>query len=251
MIFITLGGIGSGKTLFNTFFTFSRNDEGYDVYCNYTLYGIEYYPLNALTDFDEIEGEKTLVNMDEIWITGDSRQSQKNIEFTRYMLQSRKFSKNSDVICSAQAFSQIDVRVRNICHVLFEPEIIATDETTGKPLLLKVDFFNYEKKKYMQPLYIPTVFEFEKTGVMDLCECYDTAEYVEKMNTNPITKYIPVIKYFLDELPEATNKDIVTMLMNPQKDSLWAHDDKMVITRAKSIADYIKMIQKGLVPMPE
>lgn len=244
IVSLTIGGVGSGKTALNTFFTFGYAADGYTIYSNYKLYGIEYYPIQNLNSFDEIEEDKVLVNMDEIWISGDSRRSVQNIDFTKYMLQVRKLARKTKVISSSQTFAQVDKRYRDITQIIYEPEIIASDCNTGKPLVLKVDVLDWQKRKYLKSFCVPLKCHFRGFDKeIDICDSYDTAEYITSTNTNNQKKYNEIISKYYKQ-PDLTAADIKTLIT---MDS----DNPLNERRAGQLAKYIKLMQAGKIPAPD
>jgi len=184
MIYAIVGGIGSGKTLFLTFLANMYYSSDYDIYSNYEIKHIPMQNIDRVKDFLKIESEKSFFAVDEAWLSADSRQSQRNRLFSTQFLQSRK--KHIDIGLTTQDFGQIDVRIRNVTQMVFEPEIIKrqNDEKNGKPLIMKVSYFDVaEDIRKTNSMIIPLIMRFPKQGVIDIPNSYSTYQVVEAMES--------------------------------------------------------------------
>jgi ABC-type dipeptide/oligopeptide/nickel transport system ATPase component len=122
MVVIAITGeMGSGKTLTMTFMAHYRfKKKGIKVYSNYGYIGRDVFikkpdMLNEIRD--------GLVLCDEIWIWLDAREFMKktNKTLSRILLKSRRHG--LDIIYTAQDFSQVDKRLRNVTDIVINPEL--------------------------------------------------------------------------------------------------------------------------------
>lgn len=207
MIIILIGDLGCGKSCLSTWFMMiidlinSYYKSPYNIYSNYDLFGIEYYPLKTTEDitymFMHDKGKRKLVLLDEGWMNADSRRSQSvsNMFLTTKNLQSRKIK--ADIIYTSQDIGQCDVRIRKRATIIIEPEVIATYDNEV-PKSLKCLFFIPKKnkviKKVLPMLYAPYL--------------YDTNQIIEELEQEDILSNL--IDKYSDY--EGTKKDFISKL---------------------------------------
>lgn len=106
------GNMGSGKTLLMTILSkYAEKKTGYPVYANYPLKNSV-----LVTRFKELlEIENGILSMDELWVSMDSRQSDFNVNLSRFIMWTRK--KNILLYFTSQLPSQVDKRVRHACDL--------------------------------------------------------------------------------------------------------------------------------------
>lgn len=113
MLIGIFGTMGSGKTLIMSILSnWLSLQTGCELYANYELKDSR--PVKSLKDLWSIE--RGVVTLDEFWVSMDSRQSEYNVNLSRWVNQTRK--KNLLVLYTTQAMSQVDKRVRNANHLL-------------------------------------------------------------------------------------------------------------------------------------
>lgn len=237
MIDVYLGTTGSGKTSCLTFHGYMNYLSGYNLISNYRLIGMNYIPLNTIDDLLSLKGDKFFLCGDELWQDMDSRMgytdANKLRKFVKQMLQHRKRKIKMGI--TAQHFSQIDRRVRNIVQEVYFPQIIAKDET-GKPYILEVTNFNLQNpnkvKKFRIPLIIP--------GVYSIPDMYDTFEVVDELNDNENENLEELIEKYLDT-EYNTKTQLKSYILLEEKIK---HDNKWLNERmAANVADYIDLIR--------
>lgn len=119
MLCCAQGRQGGGKTRFMTILgLFLHNYTKMPLYSNYTLYGINYFPVNSLKEIWQINSGILL--LDELWLSADSRRSSHNVDFSSLIAQLRK--KNIIAIYTSQQISKLDLRVRDATDFLFHCE---------------------------------------------------------------------------------------------------------------------------------
>lgn len=113
MVLCAQGGLGSGKTLLVSYLAWlTRRETGCSVYANYPLHCAS--RLRSWSEvFDLSDGVAVL---DELHVEIDSRSFSRNIEFTSFLLQTRKVG--LDVLYTSQNINQVDMRLRNITDML-------------------------------------------------------------------------------------------------------------------------------------
>jgi hypothetical protein len=202
-----IGGIGEGKTALQTFFVHAKIDDGYMIYSNYNLYNIEYFDLDKINDFQNIDTQYNFIVLDEAWISGlDSRKSQSllNVSLSHKFLQSRKLGKKltdkpikTDMMITAQDFYQVDTRIRNICRYIYKPKIILRDNN-DKPLILMVDRYDFQKRTFDKVSFpVPLQFNFNH-GYFDICESYDTFETIDSLSNSYEDRYNHIVEKYVN-----------------------------------------------------
>ena len=112
MLMSFVGELGSGKTLSMTYLLLRNWQKGRVIYANYTLYGIPFYKIRTLGDFNEIS--HGMVGGDELWLNISSWAGRSKVhEFTTtILLRSRK--KDLHILYTTQNFHQVNKRVRDV-----------------------------------------------------------------------------------------------------------------------------------------
>jgi hypothetical protein len=110
------GELGTGKTLALTYLAYRNYLEGQKIYANYLLYGIPFYYVRTIPQLEQMQDG--FFAGDELWSWTDARCPLKKRTqiVNRIILRSRK--ENLTIAYTAQSFSQIDMRVRNITDYL-------------------------------------------------------------------------------------------------------------------------------------
>jgi hypothetical protein len=196
-----VGTIGSGKTMFTTWWDLVYALTGYDIFANYRVVWRDWYhnelpgapkahDITAMEDFKNMPTKKNFFSVDEVWMLADSRRSSSFFSgvVTRSLMQSRKAGAGkTDVMCTAQDFGMIDVRVRNVTTRVYEPKIIArmphpdgTPDADGKPLLMRADYFDVTNPKRIRNMMIPLLVD-TPWGQVSIPDSYDTYEIVDDM----------------------------------------------------------------------
>lgn len=113
MVLCAQGGLGSGKTLLVSWLAWlSHRDTGIQVFANYPLHCAR--RLESWSDVFALE--HGIAVLDELHVEIDSRQFGRNVEFTSFLLQTRKVG--LDLLYTSQNINQVDMRLRNITDVL-------------------------------------------------------------------------------------------------------------------------------------
>ena len=148
MIITIHGGLGSGKTLFLTYLAYKSYKNNLTVYSNYHL-AFNYKPIILNETFNY---ENCFIAFDEMHVYFDSRSSisRFNKIFSYFVLQTRK--RNVTLCCTAQLYSSLDKRVRNVADRIIWAEktnngfkYTITDGLQVKTILLP---FNQAEKIY-------------------------------------------------------------------------------------------------------
>jgi len=166
MIFGFCGRLGIGKTLGLTWHAYQWFKAGHSIYSNYKL-GFEFHPVVGLEDIQDMQ--TGYASLDELWLWLDSRLSptKRNRAIADILLRSRK--RRISIGYTAQAFNQIDKRLRNITDLLVLPRMLRRN----KLCILKF---------YDNPPSRPvTIMKFKTDMYFKL---YDTREEIERLNEN-------------------------------------------------------------------
>jgi len=119
-----VGELGSGKTLALTYLAWRNFNKGQKIYANYTLAFVHTF----IETLEQIDGmEEGFFAADELWSWLDSRlsSSKRNQTVNAILLKSRK--RGINIGFTAQHFSQIDKRVRNITDFIAIPQLNANE----------------------------------------------------------------------------------------------------------------------------
>jgi len=188
MINIVSNVEGAGKTLFivqrnyKIWYEKFRQANDMHVYSNIWLK----FPYKPIEDFEHLFKIKNAsMILDEWWLMFDSRKSISsfNTILSHYTQQSRKF--NVIIWITTQHISQLDLRMRNNCNILYVPEI--EDNS------MLVNVYNIPKNRYESLIEIPDIRPYFKL--------YNTREFVKKL---PLCKDHPDMK--IDEFIELVEK---------------------------------------------
>ena len=165
----TAGSFYVKRLLFPEIFNMSNH---FKVYANYKLK----FDFEPVTDFEQIntmnEGSAFL---DELWLWADSRMSmsKKNQAVSMIALTSRK--RDIDIYYTAQNWSRIDKRIRNITDVILIPEI---NQATG---MMKVEVCE-PNEKFKQVIKTFTI------NMLPFFSMYNTKEEIQELNNEAISK---------------------------------------------------------------
>ena len=234
MIIALTGTIGSGKTAAMTMLLHSDWINGRKIYANYHLL-FEYNHLNGLGEFTNWPKEPCSIGIDEAHSAGmDSRSSMSPINkfYTRNMTQSRKIE--SHVYLTAQDFSMIDRRVRQITKLLIGPEILETD-ADGKPTWL---LLNYTTRPFRTGWEDELEIPLFGTGV-NICDLYDTSEIIEEME-DPQNDKVQMLADKYKELGLTSKKD--GGLTNKQFIAYLKNREGVQESTAEETVNYIKTL---------
>lgn len=243
MIFIILGTIGSGKTLFLTWLAHLYYYDNATIYANYKLKKIPYTNIKKIKDFLRITTQNNFFALDEFWLTADARRSGSlvNLISSRHITQSRKMGGGkTDVGITSQTMIQIDKRIRNISAVVYEPEIVERDEN-GKPTMLLVKYFlntANERHKKTYEFYVPLVFEIGGM-LIDIPESYDTFEIVDEMDSGRAEELEGLTNKYYDAPPESAIKLSSYIIMEEL-----SQGKTVTPADAKNIANYIIILRE-------
>jgi len=117
------GEMGKGKTLTAVILGLIYKQKGYEIYSNMKNFLDSKY-IDDLDDLKDLDiNTKRLLILDEIYVYIDSRNSstKRNKAYSYLIFQSRK--RNFDIIYTAQLYSAVDKRLRNLTNIIIEPEI--------------------------------------------------------------------------------------------------------------------------------
>jgi len=185
-----VGELGMGKTLTATYLTW-RNYyyKKRRVFSNINLYGIPFTKIDSIQDFEKMK--KGVFLGDELWLWIDSRcsQSVKNRVTSTILLKSRK--RGLTIIYTAQAFSQIDRRVRTITDFLVYP-LLNRDNTICKAVIFRGS--NPTPQSIIRTLYFRTepIFKMynsnEEVEPLKLEDDEPLKEILIPIKQNPVLK---------------------------------------------------------------
>lgn len=173
--------MGSGKTLFMSILCQWFKDRlNVPIYANYPLKNS--IPIKSVKDLWAIQSG--VVALDEFWIDMESRQSEYNINLSRWINQTRK--KNLLVLYTTQAMSQIDKRVRNANHLLIFCEYFNRKEP----------FFRYSFITGMSGTILKS-FAIKQSSAREFFDIYDTFAVVFPLyaQSNPTKRFRPSSDY--------------------------------------------------------
>lgn len=161
--------MGQGKTLsMSVFATLIAKQSGAKLYARYKLENSEF-----VNDANQIwKMENSIFLWDEMWIDMDSREWKKNVDLTRFILQSRK--KSVIIMYTAQHYSQVEKRVRKATDILCfcEKTKIIQEQRT-------------EIKLTMVDGHTGTIYKIIKIkNIEPFFSLYNTYEVVKKLKSN-------------------------------------------------------------------
>lgn len=108
-----MGKMGAGKTLSASILgLYIHKETGIPLYANFDLQNSQ--KVTSMKDIWELEAG--ILVWDEIWLTMDSRLWENNVEFSRFINQTRK--KNLIILYTTQHINQVEMRVRKGTDVL-------------------------------------------------------------------------------------------------------------------------------------
>lgn len=174
--------------------------EGFEIYSNFHFTRIPYKPLDIVSDFSEIQGERIALFLDEIHKSADSRDSFSPLNrfLTSDIMQHRKWGQDSHVFGSEQLSGLMDVRLRGIVSRVHMPKVIAKMPDLkwrgkiikGKPLALCVE--SYLTFDPLERRTVKKCLLFNRhTFVADE---YDTNQMIGKIGMNYDSKFIEQLK---------------------------------------------------------
>ena len=197
----TSGSFFVKRLLFPEIFNMSNHKK---VYANYHLK----FPFEPVSDFEQIntmnEGSAFL---DELWLWADSRMSmsKKNQAVSMIALTSRK--RDIDIYYTAQNWSRIDKRIRNITDVILIPEI---NQATG---VMKVEVCE-PNEKFKQ------VIKTFRINMIPFFQMYDTKEEINSLNDSSLVGKSDKRKNTKEEIRDINNDS------EPEKDKRKKHRNK-------------------------
>jgi len=150
MIIGIIGEMGSGKTLSTVYLASILKNKGYNIISNMKNFKLNddlLYNPNMLKELDT--KKKYLIIIDEIYVYADSRRSasKKNLLLSYLLFQSRK--RNLDIIYTAQKFTSIDIRIRNLTNLFILPHYYGI---INNNILIQWNIAkNVEQNKYITP----------------------------------------------------------------------------------------------------
>lgn len=212
MICGIIGGLGSGKTLLQTFMLKTLQDKyGYHIFANYKLNKLKYTHFSTIEDFNKLDKRYgNVIGIDEIHVSADARHSMSPliIQLSQKVLQSRKMSslqKPTHMFFTAQLITSVEYRIRSsdICNSLWKPKILVKDEITNRPLLMSVDVYVPDKERVDEFIF-KRRFHLKGMDLYNICDYYDTSEIVESIVDNTLRRYVD--KYM--EIGETVKKQI-------------------------------------------
>jgi len=173
MIIGIIGEMGSGKTLSAVYLASILKNKGYYIISNMKNFKLNNDLLYNPEMLKELNpNKKYLIIIDEIYVYADSRRStsKKNLLLSYLLFQSRK--RNLDIIYTAQKFTSIDVRIRNLTDLFILTYYYGI---INDYILLQWDISkNVEQNKFITP---------EKTIKLKLnpkiFKLYDTYEIID------------------------------------------------------------------------
>jgi len=248
MIFAIVGTIGSGKTILLTLFTVWYYLSGYTIYSNYPLKVIPYNTLEKLKDLDELredtnfKKQKVFIALDEGWLSFDSRVSGRNIDITKYILQSRKMG--ADIGITVQDLSQMDKRVRNILHWVLEPTILEYKD--GIPFILKVEhFFTTDKTRKINKFFAVTIVEIKKK-IHNVCNLYETFNFVDEIKQSEQSDYYESLVEKYSKFNHLSKTDLSSLIWGEENIKL---GNDISTTRCNKLANWIHVLKNMELPL--
>jgi predicted Zn-ribbon and HTH transcriptional regulator len=227
---VVVGGIGSGKTCFQTWKLWEEGLGGAHVYANYHVAFVDQlgrpswreipvHGMGNISDLSTFVGEKNVLGFDEAYMQADSHRagSMMALMTGQAMLQSRK--RKIEGWLSSQRFKNLSPTIREITSRVYEPLIISRvcsacggifrsedfgpkvicpkcdAERTGKPLILKVSWFDCEKPAKINTFFLPMIVP---PMLIDIPASYNTYEIVEKMDDGVRDKMWKLVEEYED-----------------------------------------------------
>jgi hypothetical protein len=132
LIWGILGETGDGKTIYQAHIGYNSYLAGTIIHANFKL-NFPYEHIYNIEDLKELPlSGKRLFLLDELWITGDSFESQNKIVrlLSSFILQCRK--KNADCIHTNQTEMQLVSRIRNNTSLFLKPRITLSYDENNK-----------------------------------------------------------------------------------------------------------------------
>lgn len=186
MIAGILGKLGRGKTCLLTALAYFNYKFGslyvksllyprlfnlsnsHEIYANYHLK----FPYKPVTCYDELDDMKSgSAFLDEFWVWADSRMSMTNKNKSVSMLALKSRKRDLDIYYSAQNWSRIDKRIRNITDILIMPDY---DMRTG---IISVDVCE-PLEKYKE------VIKSFKISAKPFFSMYDTTQEIGELDND-------------------------------------------------------------------
>lgn len=156
-----MGKMGAGKTLSMTILSsYLARATGAPLYANYGLKNSE--KVESLNE--AVEKDKAILNLDEIWLSADSRAWKDNVRLTQWVNQTRK--KQMIVFYTTQHIRQVEMRIRNGTDILIYCE--------KKPDGIWLNFIDWQYKKLGKRFLIENPSRFYPL--------YDTYEVLKPLN---------------------------------------------------------------------
>ena len=165
VLFGIVGELGSGKTLALTFLAHNHASKGSNVFSNYRLYGIPFYPVKRADELDSIRDG--FCAFDELWTWLDSRVSlsKKNRIVANILARSRK--RKLTIAYTTQTMGQIDRRVREVTDFTAYP-VLNRNQTICTIYI----FMGSNTKVFHKKISFPTQPVFQ---------LYNTEEEIEEL----------------------------------------------------------------------
>lgn len=207
MLYIILGKLGSGKTLFLTYLATKIKTK--KIYSNYKLHLKNYRELKAIDLIKLPNNVEVFLDEGYTWIESRISSSLLNRYMTYLLFQSRK--RGNNFFITAQSLSSIDKRYRNHSDVIVFCE-------SKKNLGFKYSILNketYRLKKYTLPLK-----EAKK-----IFKLYDTTEVIEPFGNSRL-KY-NIIKDDTKELMKRSN--VIAKEIKPKLNRITHNTVKLAI----------------------
>lgn len=217
MIIGIVGDLGCSKTLTMTHLGNIMEESGICIYSNYHL-TFKHNRIEGIDGINEIETDRNALLLDEIWLTADSRKSMayENMMLSTSLLQSRK--KHIDVLYTTQYINQVDVRIRSITNLIFNPQIIVSDDK-GIPIYVTV---NVLKRNIYGDMLQQSSFDILVYGTHLK---YNTDELITKSESNKYKSFLKKYSNFTGKKSELISKLVI--------------DDSMTKSDAELIANYM------------
>lgn len=248
MIIAFIGDVGSGKTLSMTYllynsvkkprevqriFRFLYGDlcyfanVEYTIHANYSLYDMEFKSIPpTLEGIDSIQTKRSILGLDELWQSADSRESVTlpNKTLSRFFAQSRKrLGDSSHLFHSAQYLHTVDVRIRNLTPFLICPTIVLyldTETNRKKPIKTKESDLPYlielggYKKAYLGDYELISSYPIK---VKEIVKHYNYEEYIPPLQDTTIDDMREKYEILVKNGDITTKKKLYSILVLDEK----------------------------------
>ena len=206
-----LGLQGTGKTMLMTYYAYQEFKRGRTIYSNYHLKGIDYIPVNTLSDIEKMRNGVFLGDELWLWVFSRTSQSKLNKEINKIIMLNRK--RDMDIYYTAQRYMSVDVMLRSVTNYFIYPFLKKVNN------VWKLGYSIYNEIGLLLVTYVIRK-PIEYWG-----QFYDTTEEISSLNSNKtgIEKGIQLEEKFLNAINKL-NFDHVDLLSNSGKDSSWNYD---------------------------